>query len=601
MKQIMKKFSLFCALLVGIAVMTGCQKDQDTVTLKAVVDQNTKAYFGGSANSLPYWDGNDRVYLKGSTRDFTRTSCRLENLSTTFATISGVPISNVYCAIFPASAVQDMGTPYATGTTAKINFKHDQVFIWDEANQRQRLEMPMGAVSTNNTLIFKNLCGILRVKVVNNTSTAFDVTRLSVISEDGTFIAGDGNITLSQNGDPQISMSPYHITNVDQAIQLHNPEGYSSMGTIPASSTNNFKEFDIIVPPFSCDELTFDVETSEHGFFSHTVDHAVHVDRNEIATITLTIGQFSVNNHAYLIEGPTFNTRIKSLSGINNVTMIKFTRWGYNINNFTHVNLEAAYSPLPVYGFIDGTTLVIYTNAVELYANPSCRNMFKDLTSVQNIQTVCTFITEDVVDMSYMFAGCRSLSITPGSGGLGDFNTTNVETMAHMFDGCSAMGQFDLTSYNTQHLRPNGMVAMFNGCTNLTTLDLSSFTTEQITDMSDLFNGCESLTLLKINKFDMSNVSNKTNMCLNLGADARVNMYSGEQQNPCKIYCTDNTQTALRGNALIYDKDDYLANYKRQQADPTNPEAPYLDPTTKLNTSKVEWHIVAPPTTNTNK
>ena len=166
---IMKKLFLFCALLAGIAVMTGCQKDQDVVTLKAVIDQDTKAFFGGSGSDTPYWDGSDRVYLKGSSpRDFTRESCILDlpENSTTFATIRDVPICSVYCAIFPASAVQDMGTPNAAGTTAKINFKHDQEYYWDEENHRQRLEMPMGAVTTGNTLIFKNLCGILRVKVV---------------------------------------------------------------------------------------------------------------------------------------------------------------------------------------------------------------------------------------------------------------------------------------------------------------------------------------------------------------------------------------------------------------------------------------------------
>ena len=42
----MKKLFLFFALLAGIAVMTGYQKDQDVVTLKAVIEQDTKAYFG---------------------------------------------------------------------------------------------------------------------------------------------------------------------------------------------------------------------------------------------------------------------------------------------------------------------------------------------------------------------------------------------------------------------------------------------------------------------------------------------------------------------------------------------------------------------------
>ena len=544
----MKKLFFFCALLAGIAVMNGCQKDQDVVTLKAVVDQNTKAYFGGAdANNnlvTPYWDGNDRVYIKGLT-DFSTNIFGLTDRHTTVASITGVPASAVYCAIFPASAVLDMGTPNANGTTAKITYEHNQVYEWDNDENRQRLEMPMGAVTTDNTLIFKNLCGILRVKVVNTTGSAFDVTRVSVISEDGTFIAGDGNVTLSENGNPVISMSPYQNYTVDQAIQLHTSGGYSSMGTIPSSSNgSSYKPFDIIVPPFSCQKLTFDVETADHGYFTQTVQGNISIARNDIVTITLTVNSLQTNNHAYLIDGPTFNSRIKTLSGINGIASIKFCNAGFNPNSYPDkVNLEAVYSPLPVYGFIDATsnTLIIY-GADELYANASCKEMFKDLTSFENVYVTCQLITEDVVDMSYMFAGCSSYHIIGGNGSfIEQFNTANVETMAHMFDGCSTLNQLDLSSYNTQHLRPNGMVAMFNGCNALSTLNLSSFTTEQITDMSDLFNGCLIMKTLNIGKFTISSGTTLTNMFNDLNSNG--NNFSPSNQ--CAISCTQDFYNAV--------------------------------------------------------
>lgn len=541
----MKKIFLFCALLAGIAVMTGCQKDQDVVTLKAVIGQDTKAFFGGTSLNTPYWDDNDRVYIKGSNLDFTRESCSLElpENSTTFATISNMPVSDVYCAIFPASAVLEMGTPNAgtEGTTARISFKHDQEYIWDETAQRQRLEMPMGAVTTDNTLIFQNLCGILRVKVVNTSGNTFNVKRVSVISEDGTFIAGDGNITLYKDDEPVISMSQYHIFNVDQAIQLHAPE-YSSMGTIYASSTDGStsKTFDIIVPPFSAEALTFDVET-ELGYFTQTVQRSnLSVGRNDIAEITLTINSLLVNNHAYLIDGPTFNSRIRGLSGINGVTTIMFGNpvGALPTNSEDYVNLEASNSPMPVYGYIDANTpavLHINTDAVELYANSDCSRMYQGLTNVINIQQTISFYTEDVTDMSYMYDGCSSLNIIPG---FGNFVTTNVETMAYMFRGCATLGQLDLRSFSTQHLRPDGMVGMFSGCASLQTLYLNFFTTEQITTMEDLFNGCNNLHNLYINNFDMTHVSTKTNMCLNLGSNYNSNW-------PPVIYCNSDTWDAI--------------------------------------------------------
>ena len=55
----MKKIFIYFALLAGIAVMTGCKKDQDVVTLKAITDSETKAYFGTFIRSD--WDDDDKV------------------------------------------------------------------------------------------------------------------------------------------------------------------------------------------------------------------------------------------------------------------------------------------------------------------------------------------------------------------------------------------------------------------------------------------------------------------------------------------------------------------------------------------------------------
>ena len=247
----MKKLFFFCALLAGIAVMTGCQKEQDVVTLKAVISTDTKAYIGTVTSTnennetvvqyYPFWDEDEEVYVKGLTT-FTTNSFPLTGQYTTVATIEGVPSSNVYSAIYPASAVLEMGTPSAgdDGTPAKITFKHDQEYKEDN-NHVQLLEMPMGAVTTgtDRTLIFKNLCGILRVHVVNASGNTFNVKRVSVISEHGNFISGDGNVTLYKSRDPEISMSPYHIDTIDQAIQLH-ASGYSSMGEISDGDSKTF-------------------------------------------------------------------------------------------------------------------------------------------------------------------------------------------------------------------------------------------------------------------------------------------------------------------------------------------------------------------------
>ena len=56
--------------------------------------------------------------------------------------------------------------------------------------------------------------------------------------------------------------------------------------------------------------------------------------------------------------------------------------------------------------------------------------------------------------------------------------------------------------------------------------------------MSNLFNGCIALGELHIDNFDMTNVTNKTNMCLNLASTRSANWKAD-------IWCPSDVQTAI--------------------------------------------------------
>ena len=571
----MKKLFIFCALLASIAVMTSCQKEQGVVTLKAVIGQDTKAYFGGTNDpqnrpNLPYWDDDDELFIKGLSfsGSYGLTNPNPGETLTTFATITNVPASDVYCAIYPSRIVDVMGTPSATGTTASIYYDPHQLYIWDNDNQRQRVNMPMGAVTTNETLIFKNLCSILRLNVTNALATNtnfenvdFDVMRLTAQSF-GAYLAGFGDVILYEDDDPAINMNSLHHESSDNVLSVYDPN-HQSMGTIYLSNTNNnptSKSFDIIVPPFTASSLTLEVELYKHnsgtplGYYAYTFDNPVSVGRNEIVTIDLAVDRYDTYDYAYLESGPDFNTDIRRIIN-SNITTIKFNyfpggltdagisianEWDENTTPSGWVELQASNSPHKIYGYISPTdpeVLEINSFASSIYAHSNCSTMFKNLSDVINIgwtETVL-FVTEDVTDMSYMFAGCTDLSILSS---INSFNTTNVTNMAHMFDGCSSLGQLDLSSLHTHNLRSNGMVAMFNGCSNLGELNLSSFTSEQITDMTDLFNGCSNMLDLYINQFVISNNTTLTNMCTGL-ASGRSPYWR------CAIHCTDNVKPTL--------------------------------------------------------
>ena len=590
--------------------MTGCQKDQDVVTLKAVIEQDTKAYFGDN-DHLPYWDGSDRVNVNGTSYDLDATS-----ISSTFATISNVTISsnNVYCAIFPASACKAMGTPYASGTQATVYFEPNQKYTKVNVNNNsfQRLEMPMGAVATGTTLIFKNLSSILRVNVTNSIDAnhPINVKRLTVQAF-GVYLAGHADVTLS-SGEPAITMSRPQAASDDNVISLYNATNYQQGMESIASGTSNSKYFDIVVPPFTnaryliieveytkndgtCHYTSDTVRTPGQVYFDTIIGYdrdgqpviehvpgsasSISVARNKIITTDIDV---STNNHitanyAYLERGTAFNAHMHQLmDGNSAITSIKFNRSELpavpNPLPSTWKEVQAASSPYKIYAYIEGgNTVTINSEAPLIYADPDCSHMFQGLTNLVSvywnndpIEGEGGLQTEDVTDMSYMFAGCPNLTtlsglehcnttnvtnmehMFDGSGvqgsdlslALAQFNTHNLENMAFMFNGCQRLGTLDLSGFSTE--RVTRMEYLCNDCPHLTTLNLSSFTTTQITDMTNMFNGCLNMTNLYLNNFDMSNVSNanKLNMFKDM-ANAKT------AENHCTVYCPDDVKTAI--------------------------------------------------------
>ena len=92
-----------------------------------------------------------------------------------------------------------------------------------------------------------------------------------------------------------------------------------------------------------------------------------------------------------------------------------------------------------------------------------------------------SFNTENVTDMSYMFASCNEVRNFDVS----NFNTGNVTNMRQMFYGCSNLESVNVSGLNTENV--TDMYEMFGYNYNLKSLDLSSFNTENVTDMSNMF------------------------------------------------------------------------------------------------------------------
>ena len=124
--------------------------------------------------------------------------------------------------------------------------------------------------------------------------------------------------------------------------------------------------------------------------------------------------------------------------------------------------------------------------------------------------------TSNVISMANMFNNCKSLNTLSD---ISNWNTSNVTSTGYMFYNCSSLSDIsDLTNWNTSSI--TRFYSMFYGCSNLTTLNgLSNWDTSKVTLMASMFDRCSSLTSLDLSNWDTSKVTNMGNMfegCTNL-------------------------------------------------------------------------------------
>ena len=149
---------------------------------------------------------------------------------------------------------------------------------------------------------------------------------------------------------------------------------------------------------------------------------------------------------------------------------------------------------------------VLFDVSFSKYRPISTRSWFVNCSRLQDIKGIRNLNTENVTDMSWMFASCYALT----SLDLSNFNTQNVTDMSYMFFGCKALTSLDVSKFNTQNV--TNMSRMFLDCQALTSLDVSNFNTQNVTNMAWMFSHCEALTSLDLSNFNTQNVTNMRSM-----------------------------------------------------------------------------------------
>ncbi len=469
----MKKHYLLAAAIATL-LATGCQKDQELVTLGAEIDQPAKTYID---NRYPCWNEGDQVYVNTAVYP-------VSAISGSSAQIADVVGSDSYRAVFPASLVT-AGSNIATVATIPVTLPATQKY--QVVDGHQRVDAPMGAYTDGSTLLFHNLCSIVHVVVNNNTGSDMTLRSLKVEAANA-YLSGTGTATVNGADDDGITLS----SDASHAVSLR-----LSGATNVTLASGAQSAFDIYLPSFPTDNVTITLTTTNGYYFEFTKSN-VALRHNTYTTVTLNVDQLTQILAAELVDGTTFCAAIP-----NNATAVVFE---YNSPVTSGTLLSTTSSPVPIYGNLDGAIWRVSTNASMMNANPDCWYMFAYKTNLNTIDFGEGFNTANVTDMGRMFSDCSSLT----SLDLSNFNTENVTDMLAMFFYCRNLKSLDLANFNTANV--TNMSAMFSACEGLTNIDVSSFNTENVTNMSSMFDGCSSLTSLDLSSFNTENVTNMSSM-----------------------------------------------------------------------------------------
>ncbi|MBQ6406365.1 MAG: BspA family leucine-rich repeat surface protein, partial [Prevotella sp.] len=218
----------------------------------------------------------------------------------------------------------------------------------------------------------------------------------------------------------------------------------------------------------------------------------------------------------------------------------------------------------------------------------STAKWFSGFSSLDKIEGMENLKTDNVTNMSGMFAGCRVTNLD-----FSKLNTSNVTDMSMMF--CEIKGDLsaslDLSSFNTSKV--TNMSEMFVESPGLTSINLSGFDTSNVTDMDGMFAECSALTGLDLSSFNTANVTNMRSMfrsCTNL-----TTIYAGAGWSTASVTNSDRMFTGcanlVGGAGTAYSADHIDHTYARIDAEGTPGyfSAKNATPMEKVATPTFSW------------
>lgn len=353
---------------------------------------------------------------------------------------------------------------------------------------------PMVATSDNTTLVFKNICGVLRL---NLTTTAADVKVKSIdikadqgmsgefeLKDGAAVVKGNGGITIDCGAGVALGSAPVAF-----------------FASVPAGTYSNLS-------------ITVNTVDGKSQTLKAKSGNTVTVERSKVHEGTLAFNDFKqaqVGGTAILATGQDFNGAIKgiidptSTYGTIDYTISKLIFETKSLRT-SDVLLSDLTSDIPVYATVDpvGGVVIVSTPAETIMLPEDASYMFAGMIHLEEIVNLKALNTENVTSMESMFSmsgpDTSYLKVLDCS----SFNTTNVETMKNMFRNVKAK-TINVNGFKTANCE--NFTYMFYYCSQIETLDLSSFNTENAGALDYMFAYCYQLKDLNIKSFNTDNVA----------------------------------------------------------------------------------------------
>lgn len=399
------------------------------------------------------------------------------------ATNSAITEADAYYAYYPATGFNG----YEDGKF-NVTLPANQTYVEGSFGNDA---LPMVAVSNTTDFSFKQICGGLKLILMNWDDEEVNISSIRISADEA--ISGTGIVEYN-DGTPILSLSD------DESWNYVNFNCTDL--TVEANNISSGKTVYIALPPGTYHNMVIEIVTSDNALITHAVDWDMEIRRAKFSPLEVGV-EASESVALPTIDGPTFSSALgKAIGAIGRhaVTNIIFK------TNVTELPVDAAI-------VTDGTVGITYdatnTTATVHIVGPkalltSGKHMFWGCTQLTDIDLNC-LDTSLATDMSGMFGECLVLT----SLNLSMFNTSKVTSMRDMFAGCTELTKLDLSNFDTSNV--TDMSSMFVNCPKLSSLNLRSFNTSKVTSMSNMFY-CPCLTELDLSKFDTSSVTNMSGM-----------------------------------------------------------------------------------------